>query len=417
VALALRKVKLDLLRIHAEDAGFLLTQRDRALEAPNYRLIDIYDLERRLHGHLDALVLARDAGADMARVLAEETSDGESAGVLLNVALRQGRRDLVDVVMGLAEASANLALFLEHLGRAAAWCSRQTLSTVIRDWIVSRNALLRWISFDVCGQYRVDPKHHLAQGLADPNNHVRARATRLAGEVGRADSLEQIWELDGQEAILASILLGHGARASQLAEVSSFPEDARTARRAAELIPLALSAADAQSALRSLLAHRPTRRWGIVGLGALGSAKVLPWLADAMGEPQDARVAVSAFERITGLYFAHDGLELSEFPESPEDTVVDADPGEQMIETSTPWPDVAKVHAWLDQNLTRLSEHERLLLGVPAWTIWDPPEPWIKFQSRYRAVALFQALQTPSRPCPNWRSAVSLHGGAFMRAW
>ncbi len=52
----LRRVNIEVLRIHVEDAGFLLVQRDLALEAPNYRLIDIYDLEQRLFGHLDAIV-------------------------------------------------------------------------------------------------------------------------------------------------------------------------------------------------------------------------------------------------------------------------------------------------------------------------------------------------------------------------
>ena len=413
---SVRAVNPDLLRIHAEDAGFVATQRDMALEAPNYRLIDIYDLEQRLHGHFDALVLAGDAGCETARILAEK-GDGESAGVLLHVGLCCRRKDRVDAAVALAHGAEDPSRFRDQLGLAAAWCPAETLSGVMSNWITSREPLLRWMALDVCGRHRVNPRHHLDAALDDLDAAVRDRAIRLAGELGRVDCLDRIRAHSGCEADIAAVLLGDKGRARQLAEAENCRSDARTARRVAELFPIPLPEAEAQDAIRSLLASSLTRRWGIVALGALGSARTLPWLAEVMSEPLHARVTVSALEQITGVYVAHHGLELAEFPEAPENPVVDGDPTESLIEANTPWPNPDKVAAWLDKNAARFPLGERLLLGLAAWTFKGPPEPWVRFQARYRAIALTQALNKPAAPCPNWRSPVEFRGRTFTRAW
>jgi len=414
VAVPIRRINPDLLRIHAEDAGFVATQRALALEAPNYRLVDVYDLEQRLQGHLDGLVLAGAAGGEAARDLAEETGEGENAGVLLHVALRLGRRDLAEAALKLATETEGAE---PHLGRAVAWCTPETLSGVMRGWIASREPLLRWVAFDVCGLHRVDPRDHLMRGLADPDRNVRNRAVRLAGELGRTDCLDAVRAAGGPEADLAAVFLGDHLRAERLAAARGFPDTPAAARRAAEVFPLVLGEGAAQAAIRDLLAGPATRRWGIVALGALGSAKVLPWLLQAMEAPLDARAAVSAFEQITGVYVAHEELELDEFPEPPENPVVDDDPTEALIEENTPWPDLTRMRAWLEENAARFPADERLLFGVAAWTHTGPPEPWLRFQSRFRAVALTQALRAPDAPCPNWHAPVLLRDGHFTRAW
>jgi hypothetical protein len=51
-------IREDLLRVHTEDAAMLLELRRLAVEAPNYRMVDIYDLDQRIAGHLDYLRLA-----------------------------------------------------------------------------------------------------------------------------------------------------------------------------------------------------------------------------------------------------------------------------------------------------------------------------------------------------------------------
>ena len=70
-------LRADLLRVHVEDGAFLATLRRRALDGPNYRLTDLYDIESRLEGHLTALHKCGFAAAEMARKrLSEEIGYG-----------------------------------------------------------------------------------------------------------------------------------------------------------------------------------------------------------------------------------------------------------------------------------------------------------------------------------------------------
>ena len=414
--IAIRRPNLDLLRIHAEDAGFVMTQRALALEAPNYRLIDIYDLEQRLHGHLDALVLAGGAGEDVLLALADEDESAETAGTLLHVALRTGSRPLVEMAFAGLDAAADKDDYLVHLGRGAGWCAPAALSKVIRTWVASNEPVLRHVALDVCGQHRVDARDHLDRCLGDPDDHVRQRAAKLAGETGRVEVLSRVLDLGGVEAAIAGALLG-GDCADRLIDVVRTAARPRDARRAAELFPIMLDPAAAKNAIRDLLNDGLARRWGLVAIGALGRSDALGWLVEAMAEPGDARAAVSAFEQVTGLYLAHADLELEEFPDDPGNPVIDDDPVEGLIDANTPWPDPVKVAEWLGQNRSKYPADERLLLGVAAWTFTGEPEPWVKYQSRYRAVALSQAMAAPGNRCPNWHSPVTLTSGAFGRRW
>lgn len=413
----MRKINPEILQIHVEDAGFVLSQREIVLEAPNYRLIDIYDLEQRLNGHLDALVLAGEAGAQSARTAAAEGTDAEAAAVLLHVALRLKRREDIEFAVAQAGEADDLVEWRNLIGAAAAWCPADALSMVMGDWITSQDPMLRWIALDVCGRHRVDPKHHLKSVLVDEDAQVRARALQLAGEVGRTDVTDAVRAHDGPVADLALILLGDQTRAEKLAEPGTFPRDPATARRAAELFPLGMDNDTAQGAIRALIANPETRRWGIVALGAAGSAQALPSLIGVMENPLDARVAVSAFEQITGLYLAHAELELEEFPDDPEDPAIKDDACEALIESNTPWPDPPKVEIWFGENAKRFPAGERLLFGAAAWSYSGLPDPWLRYQARHRGVALTQAMGTPEASCPNWRSPVFLDGRQFARAW
>lgn len=412
-----RIINTDILQIHVEDAGFVLSQRENALEAPNYRLIDIYDLEQRLHGHLDALVCAGEEGARISRVAAEADRDGEGSAVLLHVALRQRRREDIEFAVEQVKKARDPVAALNLMGAAAAWCSADVLSEFMNDWMASHNATFRWIALDVCGRHRVDPKKHLTSGLADSDTNVCARAMQLAGEVGRIDVVDIVRGHDDPVASLAMIMLGDLARAEALTLPNTFPSDPSTARRFAEVFPLAMNEKTAQDVIRALIASPQSRRWGIVALGAAGMAQSLPWLIKTMDDPLYARAAVSAFEQITGIYLAHEALELEVFPEDPDNPAIGDDTCEFLIESNTPWPDPSKVEVWLDENAKRFPTGERLLYGVAAWTFSGPPEPAMRYQARHRNIALSQAIASPQAACPNWRSPVRLDGRQFLRAW
>ena len=50
-----------ILRLHAENAAFVVSQLRRGQDGPSFRLVDIFDLECRLAGHLDASPFALSA--------------------------------------------------------------------------------------------------------------------------------------------------------------------------------------------------------------------------------------------------------------------------------------------------------------------------------------------------------------------
>ncbi|MEM7056545.1 MAG: hypothetical protein AAF557_03080 [Pseudomonadota bacterium] len=380
------------------------------MEAPNYRLIDIYDLEQRLVGHLDALVLAGEAGLTIAQAEAAEGGQN-AAAVFVHVALRQRRKELLNV-MEFPEDDRRS--FCCRLAEAAAWCAQEDLAEVMSQWMGSSTPF-QAVALEICRIHRVDPRQHLDARIGDFDPDVQACAIRLAGELGRLDCLAALREVGGDDADLAAVRLGDKKAPERLHDASGFPRDSEMARSFAETFPQALRRDEAIEAIRGLLAIPGTRRWGTIAIGALGWADGLPSLLNAMAEPLYARPAVSAFEQITGLYVAHEDLEMDEFPEDPEGP--DLGSVEEFIDTNTPWPDLMKFETWIAGNQQRFTNDERLLLGVNAWTFGGVPEPWVKYQARYRWIATTQALRQPDAPLPNHRSPVHIDGRHFTRRW
>ncbi|MBU2959875.1 hypothetical protein KO516_03345 [Citreicella sp. C3M06] len=401
----------DLLQIHTEDAAFLLSQRALACEAPNYRLEDLYDLDQRLAGHLDGLICGGVQAARIALAEAELTEAADAAGVLLHVGLRLGLPDLIEAAFGLGRAAPDQPL---RLAEAAACCAPAQLSAVMSGWLTGRDPLPRTVALHVCRIARADPFDHLARALGDPDPGVMSAAARLAGELGRADLLPLVRDLPGDEAALASVLLGDAGAAQRLGDPARFPGGAM-ARRFAEVLPLALPRDEAAEGIAALLADPATRRWGTVAIGTLGWSGGLTTLLRLMEEPSQARVAVSAFEQITGLYVAHEDMELEDFPDDPDG--LDLSAVESFAEAGTPWPDPELFARWIDSHQKGYPEAERLLLGLAAWT-WDgAPGPEVRYQARHRWIAITQALRAPGAALPNWTSPPRVNGAGFGRAW
>ena len=414
MTVVLRQPNPEILRIHVEDAGFVAFQRVAALEAPNYRLIDIFDLEERLRGHLQALAVGGMAAEEVLLAYVND-GDAEAAGTLLHVGLTNQRMDLIEAALAaVGEADPeDQSDVRAALARMAGWCSAEVLSPHIKGWLDSGDALLRWLALSVCSTHRVDPRSRLVPALGDADPKVRSEAARVAGVIGREDCRGQLTAADR----IPLMLLSDVEAACAAASAETFPDDVREARWTAELFPLVLAQDEAQEAIRELLGKPETRRWGVVALGALGKATPLPWLVDAMEDPLLARVAGAALMQITGIYIAYDGLEMDEFPDDPDDPSLGGDPVEILIETRTPWPDIERMREWLAKEQAKFNVDERYLLGVPAWSISSPPEEWVKYQSRYRNVAFFQAVERPGAGLPMWQSPVQLASGRFGRAW
>jgi uncharacterized protein (TIGR02270 family) len=412
----------DVLRVHAEDAAFLVRLREKAVEASNYRIIDLYDLENRLQGHLDAVAMAGEVGIRFAREqLEQETGPGECF-VAAHVALRTGRDEMLGPILEAASAAPD---FLPSFASAAAWCDVKCISRHMKNWITCGDERFVEIALEVCSAYRADPGEYLDQFVRHGSGRIRARAWRLAGECGRSDLVGRIVPAvredgpDALEAAWAGCLLGdRGAAPRRLADaVASGLLSPAVARRASELTPLSLLEAEAMHWIRELLVQPATVRWGIVALGTMGRADALPWLCSRMTDPLTARVAGSAFEKITGVHLGLDDLELDEFPEDPPNPAVDDDLTEAFLESVSPWPDPERMRTWLEANGSRFNSVARYLFGIPASSHANPPDPTLKYQARLRAVSLEIALRSPQASLPNWRSRVFLRSGNFVRAW
>ena len=416
-------LNLRILRLHAENAAFVAALHRHGLDGPNFSLIDLYDLENRLAGHLDALVMAGDEGLRLAEEnLAIAVGYGE-VFTLFHTALRQRQSP---ALADLLPAAAQDWTQVSALGAAAAWCAPDLIAARMRAWIAGSDPMATWIALDVCGRRRVDPRDHLPPLLAHEDKRVAARAMQLAGELGRADlaaacATRARTEPDPEVrfwATWAAALLGDRATApASLAEQIIPGTPAPRARRIAELLPLIWDSAKTKGWIARLMANAATERWGIVATGALGADSSLDWLIRQIAEPTLARISGAAFCRIGGIRLGPLSLEMKEFPDEPANAVVEACPQESFIEGKLYWPDPDKLTHWLASNRARFAPDTRSLLGVAAWTLHPPIEAHAPWQLDQRALALELATRSPDAALPNWHGAVILQERGFTRLW
>jgi uncharacterized protein (TIGR02270 family) len=173
---------------HAEEAAFLWLLRDAATEAPHYKRHHLARLDERVEAHIDGLRVAGEAGWRIAMTeLKAHPEPGElfAAGVL---ALESGERARIDPLVALA-AEAEPEVRRGFVG-AIAWCSPASLAATVRDWDRSSEAFERYLALCACSVHRADAGAGLTGRIEDADPLVRARALRLAGELGKVEHLE-----------------------------------------------------------------------------------------------------------------------------------------------------------------------------------------------------------------------------------
>jgi uncharacterized protein (TIGR02270 family) len=411
-----------ILRLHAENAGFVASQIRLGQNGPNFRLVELFDMESRLAGHLDALVMGRDAGLDLAlETLAVAAEYGE-VFTAFHLCLHASPAIALEKI---APPEVLLWDQVAALAAGAGWCAPDRIAERMRHWIDGQDPMATWIALDVCGMRRVDPKGHLRPLLSHRDPRVAARALQLAGELGRADLAPDLVRLaEGTDPTLrfwaawSAALLGDRRAAPAILSTLITPATpADQARMTAELLPLVQDDRAARASIARLMSDRLTERWGIVATGALGAADTLDWLLRQMAEPTLSRIAGASFCRITGARLSAESLELAEFPDDPQDPVVEASPEESFIEAKLYWPDPQKLMRWLAPMRSRFVPATRYLLGLPAWTIQPPIEAVATYQLDQRAVALDLATRAPDAALPNWRGPVLPQPRGFTRKW
>jgi uncharacterized protein (TIGR02270 family) len=397
-----------IVELHAEDAAILWLQRDRAVDAPHFNRTFLARLDERLEANLDGLRAAGDAGwREALRAFEAHREPGEMFA-LASLAFGRGR-DEIEVVLASLAADAAGALLRPAIS-ALGWFRPRELAGKVQPLLDDPRPVARLLGLGACSVHRVDPNDHLARFVAD-EPPVRARALRLAGELGRADLLPAVLRhLDDEDddcrffAEWSAGLLGDRRRAPQALR-------ARAARggahrwRAFDLAMRLGSSDDARGWLQDLRGHPLGREFQVRAAGILSEVALLPFLIERLADPALARIAGESFSMITGVDLAFEDLD----GEPPDDlpTIPNDDPDDPRTELDAddelPWPDPAAIGRWHATNADALRQTPRRFLGQP----WGGEAFRLGlergFQRQRRAAAFNLAVASPDAVLSNWR--------------
>ncbi|UVK44049.1 TIGR02270 family protein [Mesorhizobium sp. AR07] len=359
-----RRVIEHIVEQHAEDAAFLWLQRNRALDAPDQYLRNLNRLDDRLEAHIDGLRVAGEWGWHIAeRAFDQYQEPGETfvAAVLAFESLSGNR---IGYILNLAEASSELfPAVVSALGWVEPHLARERVSSLLDHPRPSR----RLLGLAACSVRRIDPAARLPLFMNDAPA-VRARALRLAGEVGRVDLLSDIKAAlnDPDEkcrfwAAWSCALLGDGHQALDILRMYAGVDG--LGWKGAQLL---LRVADHQSAVEWLLSLRGDRskeRLIAAGAGILGDPIFVPWLTTRMRDPTLARLAGESFATITGLSLESEAMHVKPLADLDSGDALPAD--HSARDEDLVWPDIRKVREWWRRNQTGFSPGKRYLLGKP----------------------------------------------------
>jgi uncharacterized protein (TIGR02270 family) len=397
---------------HAESSAALRHTRSLLVRAPHVRLRHLRRLDDRIAAHLDGLAIAGRDGWKLAAAALESPGAGEVFTCTV-LAIQESNRAALEKLMALAEAHPPA---VAGLVSGFGWISAPTLRGIASTMLASTDAFHRQLGLATCAMHRVDPGAALDAALNDADPRLRARALRVAGELGRADCLPAcLAALADEDAACRH----HGARSGALLgdrnasvamlrslALSPTPVPCDALRLLLKLTP----AAQSHSVLKALSNDATRSRTLIQAVGVAGDPHYVPWLFKQMADPKLARLAGESFSLISGLDLADRNLEIEppegvEFGPSddPEDDNVAMDEDESL-----PWPDPVKISAWWQANGHRFTPGTRYFIG-------EPPSPahCLKvlkggYQRQRIAAAQYLSLLQPGTPlfptsAPAWR--------------
>ena len=358
----------DIVDQHFDEAVDLWSQRDAATTASNYSLKDMVFLDGRLEAHIDGLRIAGEHGLKLAEA-GLDTEEPGSVFVAAILAFENGVSEQIDMITALSEEShAAFRAVVSGLG----WMKNHRFNATIKGLVSAKSVLHRRLGIAACGIRRINPKTYLDRSINSSDLALKARALRVAGEIGRLDLLSVLQEHLQHEdhdcrfaAARSALLLGDRPALDTLAGFVL-----SQSRFTLPAMHIALWLSDTMTARNWLKAQSQVpeqRRQMLIGTGITGEPGYVPMLIKRMNEPESARIAGHAFSMITGVNLEEQGLD-TEKPEGfeagpnddPEDENVDMDMDENL-----PWPDADLVTRWWKQNGNAFSQGTRYLAGSP----------------------------------------------------
>jgi uncharacterized protein (TIGR02270 family) len=403
-----------ILEQHAEEVAFLWSQRDRATDAPHYPRRYLARLDERVEAHLDGLRVAGPSGREIVGTQYEAHPGAGEAFAVAALALEAGDTFTIDLLVANAAASEEAR---DGLSGAIGWCAPRSLAGFVRRWQTGSTSVERWLFLVACSHHRGDPGVNLLSLLSDADEAVRARALRLAGEVGRTDVGDAVAESIGDPvaspafwAAWSAMLLGQRNHAA--AELQAVALSASLFRMPA--LETVLRGDDMKRSIewvRMINSSPGQEREVMTALGHIGDPASVPWLLSRMADIGLARGAGESFCMITGVDLVEAGLDRlrpDDLPEVPSD-----DPADEHVEMDPddglPWPEPTAVEQWWRANHERFQTGQRHLLGRLVSTE-AAEQAWAHGVQRQRRAAAYElALRAPTVRLLNWRAA---HRGA-----
>lgn len=366
---------------YAADAPFLWVLRDQASRAPDRTISHLAGTDLRVIRHLDGLRIAGEAGRATAESELRRFPEGGEAFVAAVLALgAEDTRGFQDLALSHEENSDVQRGLLSAVGWIGAGHLKDTVHTLANAAVPA----IRALAVGAYSVYRADPKSHLAVFLEDDAVEVRARALRLAGEIGRRDLLGPLKDACGDTdpncafwAAWSVVRLGE--RAEAIERLAQFSGATPAGWRAFTTVLATLPPDAARDWLRVRWRNEP--RFLVAGAGLTGMPDYLPWLLQIAEEPGLSRLAGEAVSLITGvdLYMADlsvvgpqpDGGELAtEEVDKPTPDPGTPDAWFAEWERDLPVPDTTRLSAQLAARGPALAIGRRHLKGRPVDAGW-----------------------------------------------
>ena len=368
----------DILRQHVEGTSFFWMQRGRLFHDPEMGTAQLGRNDLRLSAHLAAAMASGpDTLAEAERRFDDFPEDGEIFAWLAPALLAEDP-SIPHILERVAVADPKT---WRGASGAVAWVGIDALKPFVSAWSKSHKPLQRYLALSAFTHYRVDPGDELTRYLRDTDHHVRARALRLAGELGNLDRLpkilaamttandptEQFW------AARSAMLLGDRSASSRsmrkIAEGNTLHADA-----ALELVVLSETGDELRRWLGTLI-QTPDRRAAAIEIsGLVDDPAVIHWLLSKCTDPSDA-TAVTRALRIALPFDLEDANVLVSDPDLLPSSFAGLDGG--------PWAVADRVRTVLDAE--------------------KQPEPFTNLPS-LRQKALAAALNTPGHILSEWRA-------------
>lgn len=376
---------------HASAAAFLWLQRERAVDAPHYRLKHLAMLDERTRAHLQGIRVAGHVGWDVA-VAALEQGDAGSVFVVSYLAFSSGDAAKMRHALQLGLSQAQLERALEA---ALIWLELPEVSSPIGALQRSAAADHQRVALGALAGHGVDPGETLQRALENDDVRLRAEALRIVGQFKRRDLSPAVKSCVRDPDPTCQFWAGWTLALLGYPEgpIAAFDEGLCRPEQQSRALEIAMRFGEsdwARQTVRTLASRPEMLRLAIQASAAFGDPAVVPWLLRQASQPRYARVAGEAIATITGADLDYLGLKQDAPEGESEDAAVE--------DKNLPWPDLQRLTEWWSAQSGRYGSGQRYLAGQPISVASSLGVLREGYQRQRRAAALELARLTETAP-------------------